>query len=609
MLLFHAGHLGGGFLGVDLFFALSGYLITDLLLRELRETGTVSLTAFWARRIRRLLPALVLLLVGVTVLTWALGETDMWRSALADGPWVQANLVNWHLLGESSDYWAGLGSGSAFGHLWSIAVEEQFYLIWPIVLLLVARRGRSVENHENRLAWIAILASVGSLALMLLLLDPQDTTRVYTGTDTRAFSLMLGALLATGPARRLLTRLVAGRTDLALVLLFAGMAATWVLAEGESSVWLFQGGLFAHSLASALVVALCAGAPDSGTARVLGWRPLRWLGLISYSVYLWHWPVFLLLSEQRLGLDGWARTGIVCLTSIGVAALSKLLVEDPIRFRAGWARGRTGLAAFVAIMTALAVFWAAMPRPAVQQVDAGTVSTEQRQRSDHASEGSDSGSGTGPRLSRVLLMGDSIALGLALPLDAAADASGITLKSVASDGGGGVVGPLAQSTWDDLPAVIDSFRPDVVVYQLTTYDWGTRGEQRAGYQRLVEKAAAHGARVAFVPFPPIRPNEFYRPHMAELDRAPEVARDVAAASDGDAMFLDSAAVWGETYRRNRDGNPDRSEDGIHTCQQGAARFTSWLLDELAARSSGFTPAEPRAWVDGGWAEDARFKGC
>ena len=203
VLLFHAGHLGGGFLGVDLFFALSGYLITDLLLREIRAGGTVSLTEFWGRRIRRLLPALATVLVVVTLLVWVLGDDDLRRSALSDGPWVQANLVNWHLLGEQAGYWEGFGAGRVFGHLWSIAVEEQFYLVWPVVLLLVARRAQRVEA---RVAWIAVVVSVASLVLMLLLFDPADTTRVYTGTDTRAFSLMLGALMATGPVRRALER-------------------------------------------------------------------------------------------------------------------------------------------------------------------------------------------------------------------------------------------------------------------------------------------------------------------------------------------------------------------------------------------------------------------
>ncbi|GAA4720807.1 Peptidoglycan/LPS O-acetylase OafA/YrhL, contains acyltransferase and SGNH-hydrolase domains [Promicromonospora umidemergens] len=595
VLLFHAGHLGGGFLGVDLFFALSGYLITDLLLREIRVSGTVSLSAFWGRRVRRLLPALVTLLVGVTVLTWALGDTDLRRSALSDGPWVQANLVNWHLLGESAGYWEGLGASRVFGHLWSIAVEEQFYLVWPVVLLLVARRSRRVETW---VAWTAVVVSVASLVLMLALFDPADTTRVYTGTDTRAFSLMLGALVATEPARRALERLVGRRAGVVLALLVAVLALLWWVADGEASPWLFQGGLFAHSLLAALVVVLCVRAPGSLPARAFGWRPLRALGLVSYSLYLWHWPVFLLLPEQRLGLTGWAHTLVVCAVSILLATLSTVLVENPVRFRARWAKGRSGLVAFVAAMVALALFWVVVPRPAGPEIDADAVGSV-----------SESGASSGAELSTVLFMGDSIAAGEALPLEAAMTASGLALESIAADGGGGVVGPLAESTWADLPGAIASAEPDVIVYQLTTYDWGTEQQQHDGYERLVRTATDAGAELVFVPFPPIRPDDFYAPHMDELDRTADVAREVAAGSGGRAVVLDSSAVWGDTYQRERDGEPDRSTDGIHTCQQGAARFAGWLLGELATRYSGFVPADPQEWLDDGWAADARFKGC
>jgi peptidoglycan/LPS O-acetylase OafA/YrhL len=146
VLMFHTGNLAGGFLGVDLFFALSGYLITGLLLREVRSTGGVSLRSFWGRRIRRLLPALALMLGCVSVLVWALMPDDLVRSTLADGPWVLANLVNWHLLADSAGYWDRFGSQRVFEHLWSIAVEEQFYLVWPVVFLLIARRGRRDES-------------------------------------------------------------------------------------------------------------------------------------------------------------------------------------------------------------------------------------------------------------------------------------------------------------------------------------------------------------------------------------------------------------------------------------------------------------------------------
>ncbi|GAA0623409.1 acyltransferase [Kutzneria viridogrisea] len=366
VLLFHTGHLSGGFLGVDLFFALSGYLITDLLLREIEVTGAVSLIAFWGRRIRRLLPALATMLVGVTVLVWAVGAPDMVRTTLADGPWVQLNLVNWHLLAESASYWDRFGPARVFEHLWSIAVEEQFYLVWPVLLLIIARCGRQVDR---RVMVAASLASAASLALMIMLVSSADPTRVYTGTDTRAFSLLLGALVATRTVRAVLARAVSRWAGAVVALLAVGIGTAWLFVDGVNSWWLFTGGLFAHSLAAALLIGLCVQAPHVLVVKLLAWQPLRWLGLISYSLYLWHWPVFVLLSPQQTGLDGWPRTVAVFAVSIGLATLSKYLVEDPIRFRATWARGRSGVLASAAVMVGLAVLWLALPTPAPTAID------------------------------------------------------------------------------------------------------------------------------------------------------------------------------------------------------------------------------------------------
>jgi peptidoglycan/LPS O-acetylase OafA/YrhL len=363
VLLFHTGHLSGGFLGVDLFFALSGYLITDLLLREVERTGAVSLVGFWGRRIRRLLPALATMLAAVTVLVWFVGSPDQIRTTLADGPWVQANLVNWHLLAESASYWDRFGSDRVFEHLWSIAVEEQFYLLWPLVVLGIARFSRQVDR---RVATAAATGAVISLVLMIVLVSPEDPTRVYTGTDTRAFSLLLGALVAARPVRAAVARVVGARTGVVATLLVAALGTAWVLADGVDSQWLFTGGLFAHSLAAALLIVLCTKAPDSLLAKGLGWRPLRGLGQISYSLYLWHWPVIVLLPDQ---LTGWLRTVVVCALSISLATLSKYLVEDPVRFRARWARGRTGLVVLAAVMIGLASLWFLLPAPAPVTID------------------------------------------------------------------------------------------------------------------------------------------------------------------------------------------------------------------------------------------------
>ncbi|MGC0417747.1 acyltransferase family protein [Embleya sp. AB8] len=359
VLLFHAGHFGGGFLGVDLFFVLSGFLITGLLLKEAAAgNGRIDLVAFWGRRARRLLPALAVMVSGTLLLVWAFGSSALIRNALDDGPWVVANLANWHFIADKMGYWNSADT-RVFSHLWSIAVEEQFYLFWPLLLVLVAR-GRNAGRN------VAVVAAAGALvspALMIDLTDPIDTTRVYEGTDTRAFSLLLGALVATAPATRAVARLgehVAGWISLALV---CGIGAYWVVADGEKSPSLFQGGMFLHALAAAVLIACLTRAPGSHVGRVLGSTPLRWTGLLSYSLYLWHWPIYLLLDEERLGLSGWGRTTVIVAVSVAAAVLSKFLVEDPIRFRARWARGRTGAVALLATFAALAALWAVIPEP------------------------------------------------------------------------------------------------------------------------------------------------------------------------------------------------------------------------------------------------------
>ncbi|MFD0455121.1 acyltransferase family protein [Streptomyces violaceoruber] len=231
VLFFHAGHFDGGFLGVDLFLVLSGFLITGLLLKEARaRDGRIDLLAFWGRRARRLLPALAVVLAGTLLLVWALGPPNLLRYALDDGPWVAANLANWHFVADRVGYWDSAGT-RVFSHLWSIAVEEQFYVVWPLVLCLTAR-GR---GGGRRVAAVAAAGAAASLVLMVVLTTPADTTRVYEGTDTRAFSLLLGALAATEPAARLVSRLgerAAGRWSLALA---AGIGAYWITADGQNS--------------------------------------------------------------------------------------------------------------------------------------------------------------------------------------------------------------------------------------------------------------------------------------------------------------------------------------------------------------------------------------
>lgn len=366
VLLFHTGQLPGGFLGVDLFFVLSGYLITGLLLREVAATGRVSLIAFWGRRARRLLPALATMLVVVTLVVWMLASSDLLRTTLADGPWVQAQIMNWHLLAESASYWDQFGAVRVFEHLWSIAVEEQFYVVWPVIVLLVAWAGRRAGTV---IPSIAAIVSVASLAVMIVLADPADPTRVYIGTDTRAFSLLLGAVVAAEPVRDAIRRLIGRSVGIVAVVLMTGLLAAWFLVSGVETPFLFSGGLFVHSLVVAVLIALCAEAPGTRVARALAWKPLRYVGLISYSLYLWHWPVMVLLTEASPGLSGWPLAVLVGGVSVALAAIAKQFVEDPIRHRMPWLRGWPGFFVFTVAMIGLAALWLLLPGPAPIQID------------------------------------------------------------------------------------------------------------------------------------------------------------------------------------------------------------------------------------------------
>ncbi|MEV6560910.1 acyltransferase family protein [Nocardia sp. NPDC051756] len=588
VVLFHTGVVSGGFLGVDLFFALSGFLISDLLLREYGSTATVSLVGFWGRRVRRLFPALAVVLVAVVGLSWGLRSGAYLSGALADGPWVQANLANWHLIAEASDYWARFTGGRVFEHLWSIAIEEQFYLVWPVLLLFLLR-GRG--SGHRRVAVVAALMAVASLVLMIVLVDPANTTRVYIGTDTRAFSLLLGVLVATEPVRDFLGGILQRWAGIATAVLVTAIVLPWVFVDGETSRLLFRGGLFAYSAAAAVLVLLCVQAPETGMARVLSVRPLVWLGTISYSLYLWHWPMLVLLREN----SAWPRTVLAVALAVVAAAGSKYLIEDPIRFRASWARGRTGRNAFIAAMAALAALWLIVPspRPAAISIDGGGVTAATPQ---------------GPPLRRLMWAGDSVGAQLALPLNSAATASGLTFESIAEAGGGNVVGPFSEQNWPQITARITASRPDVVVYEITTYDWGSESEQRLAYHRLVDTVTKVGGHVMFVSLPPIRPDEFYAPHLADLARTFPTARSVADNSAGRAIAVNADEYWGPTFTPdlNGDGRLDRAPDGIHTCPQGAAGFTNWLLGQLARHFSGFTPAQPASWIDTGWAASKEF---
>ncbi|MDN4489743.1 acyltransferase family protein [Demequina sp. SYSU T00068] len=341
--------LPGGYLGVDVFFVLSGFLITTILLAERDATGGVSLRRFWRHRARRLLPALAAVVVvcvaavavalGIDRIGGASAQGSLWSDLLVGvGAQIAAAATftsNWLTVLTEQSY-AAASSPHLFGNLWSLAVEEQFYLVWPLVVVGVIGAGLAVRKAAYGAAALA-LGSAGAMALLLDL--GSDPTRVYVGTDTHAFGLMIGAALAFWwNASRQGTRPAwwPGRRP-ALAAGFGGALAIAALAAlmPWDTALPYRGGLLLASVATAAVIVALVTVPATGRALDAG--PLRWIGERSYGIYLWHWPVFVILAT---GIDGgrlrdasWPTLVLASVITVAVSAACYRWLEVPVRRR------------------------------------------------------------------------------------------------------------------------------------------------------------------------------------------------------------------------------------------------------------------------------------
>jgi peptidoglycan/LPS O-acetylase OafA/YrhL len=603
-----------GFLGVDMFLVLSGFLITYLLILEIRQRGTVDRRAFWLRRARRLLPALfaVLIAIGIyaVLFSTATQRTQIRGDAFASLLYVQ----NWRLILQGQSYFAQFGAPSPLRPMWSLAIEEQWYLIWPMVFLALFRvtRGGLVK-----LAAITGALAATSACLMLALYRPgHDPSRIYYGTDTRAQALLIGAVLAlvfarfpsvsTAPARFVVQIFGAGG---------AAYLVYVVCTANDQSTSLYRGGFTVVALA---VAAMIAAAMTPGPVRdLLGIRPLAAVGLISYGLYLWHWPLFLLLSPQRTGLTGTPLALVRFVATFAVATTSYFLLERPIR-RGEWAWVRrparwipAGAIVVAVCLIITTSTWFPTTAPvdttanALQGLAAGTTNVSQTSRTPrrHA----------WPASTRILLAGDSVAFtlgwyGVPKNLERQATLHGAAIIGCGIEAGdsvsNGVRIPLPPecTSWEQTYlGAVNNAQPDVSVLLIGAWELYDRvvdgrtiafasEEARHDLLQQLDRArlalTSSGAPLVLLTAPCFSPQqqdlgvwgEHERTEPWRVDWLNRVLRQYASAHPTDVTIGDLHKVLcpGGTFAADIAGVHVRN-DGVHFTQEGSAFTLEWLI--------------------------------
>lgn len=323
--------LTGGFIGVDVFFVVSGFLITTLLLREVHASGVIDLKGFWLRRARRLLPALVsCVLVSVTAAFIVGGDLLVGIGRQALGALTFSN--NWVEIVAGTSYFAGT-SPQLFMNFWSLAVEEQFYLFWPILLAILLA---ATKSTETRVRLALGVAAVSAVWMGLVVTPGEDATRAYYGTDTHLFGLALGVALAFLWSRRsVLDGPIWHRWRVPASMVSLGVLFGLMATLSEDSVLTFRGGLFLACLATAILIAGLITGPHPLTGLAQS-APVRWIGERSYGIYLWHWPIILIIEARTAALAPdsgawWILRGVALALILTIAATSYRYLETPVR--------------------------------------------------------------------------------------------------------------------------------------------------------------------------------------------------------------------------------------------------------------------------------------
>lgn len=625
-ILFHAGFgwAQGGFLGVSTFFVLSGFLITNLLVREWDGSGSIRLGRFWARRFRRLLPAALLTLALVALLWWRLGTPEQLAKLRWDLLAALANVANWRFYLAGSSYADLFSAPGPLQHFWSLAIEEQFYLLFPPAVIALVRLG------GRRLLAPALTAVVAlSIGLTLGLGDNID--RIYYGTDTRAAELLIGALLAlwwSSPLRRIPAHAApvrsgtarSGLVDCAGVAALALMFWSWWATDNTSPA-LGCGALPAYGLLTAFII--YAATLPGAVARLLSLAPLRWIGLISYGLYLYHWPVFLLLDEQRLGLAAAPLFAVRMLVTTALALASYRWLEMPVRrgavLRSDRAAAVAGLAGIGLVALCAVLVTLNPPRSTIPYADTDLRDFPAASAPLTGAAASSADAAGGAIAGTVMIVGDSGTVDASPALRAAFEAAGASSVIEKAFPGVGLSNP--QLPWRDAyRKLVDEHRPGLVIMMLGAWDMPFLKEQGdEAYARIVDEAVAiltaRGARLLWLSSLPggATPDRAVNRVYQQLPlRFPgQVAyADIEAAlraSEGSsqAVTLEGAENWPRAYTAaNGETVLLRKPDFWHLCPSGAERLA--LAVNQAAHALGWAEPAAPGWQQGSWRTDARY---
>ncbi len=453
VVLFHADIPGisGGYIGVDVFFVISGFVITGLLLREREGMGRTSLRNFYGRRARRIIPAAsVVIIVTVIAAYHSLGPLTGHETAV-DGQWAALFLANFHFAASETNYLASQRPPSALQNYWSLAVEEQFYIVYPTIVLITARFARGI-SLRTRLAMVLVAVIVGSYAFSIVFTSANPPSAFFSPL-TRAWELALGGLIAVaGPNLQRLPH------SLAALISWLGLGAIVVAGTTLTSASVYPGALVVIPVVgAALVIAGGAAQPVWGVERLLRQRPFQLLGLISYSLYLWHWPILVIVTQHQGGtnLPVWDNVGLLVAATL-IAIVSYKLLEDPVRHSRflGQRRWASVVMGACLIAATLAVTTYQEHRPTVNLGSIATLTSGSLcpspspnvvsgLRSTYASSHSQ-----GPKdsyVQQVVLIGDSTSCSLLPGLQAVGPSWGLQFENGAVIGCGvvsGVIAPL-----------------------------------------------------------------------------------------------------------------------------------------------------------------------